>query len=460
MTKGKIIYNIILIAAVVLLTILASGCDFPGSGGGTHKNSGRSYQFLISSESSSDSDRTPVTYTAKNYDQVKAVWISYIELSSILKGKTKSDFTECIQNVYDNVQDMGLNTVIVHVRPYGDAIYPSAYFPWSAYAKAFGEAPDYDPLAIMVEEAHRRSLSFHAWINPYRAQTEEEAGKMSGDFPFSKWYHGSEKGKYVVNCSGRWYYNPGVEAVRQLIISGIKELVQYYEVDGIHMDDYFYPTTDPAFDAEQYQEYQQGGGTLALEAWRRENVNALLRDAYLAIKRINDGVRFGVSPQANISNNFKTQYADVIQWCSLSGYLDYICPQIYYSFKSETTDFEEALAQWIQIAVQPSVQLYIGVAPYKIGTEDKWACTGASGGQCTAPNDCGKNGWKPDSSGKSSILAQEYEKVRAAERCSGIVFYSYNSLFVPASEVQAQVESERAALKEALAQPASQQTTE
>ena len=156
---------------------------------------------------------------------------------------------------------------------------------------------------------------------------------------------------------------------------------------------------------------------------------------------------FGVSPQANISNNFNTQYADVIRWCSTAGYLDYICPQIYYNFKSETTDFSTALEQWIKIAVQPSVRLLVGVAPYKIGKEDKWACTAANGGQCSAPNDCGAMGWMVSDQSNSSLLKQQYEKIKSEKRCSGIVFYSYNSLFSPDSAVKRQIESEISQLK-------------
>lgn len=450
MAKVKI-NRIGMIVLTVLFTITIFGCGLPG---GVESGSGKEneYQYLVSSQSTSFEDnRTPVEYEAKNYEEIRAVWISYIELQTLLRGKDRSSFTSAVQEAYRNIAGMGLNTVIVQVRPYGDAIYPSPYFPWSSFAKAYGIDPGYDPLSVLIEEAHKLGLSFHAWVNPYRAQTEEEAAATPDGYPFSKWYHGKEKGKYIVSLNGRWYYNPGIEEVRQLIISGIREMVQYYEVDGVHMDDYFYPTTDTNFDSEQYQQYQTDGGTLELEAWRRENVNALLRDAYLAVKKINDGVLFGVSPQANISNNFNTQYADVIRWCSTAGYLDYICPQIYYNFKSETTDFSTALEQWIKIAVQPSVRLLVGVAPYKIGKEDKWACTAANGGQCSAPNDCGAMGWMVSDQSNSSLLKQQYEKIKSEKRCSGIVFYSYNSLFSPDSAVKRQIESEISQLKTAFA---------
>lgn len=449
MKIAKIVYNGCLILLAIWLAVITSGCGMLRLHNQNGDGTGQDYQYLLSSNSTGE-NRKPVSYQPKNYGEVKAIWISYLELQTILQGKSESDFTSSIKEVYQNLVELGINTIFLQVRPFGDAIYPSAYFPWSSYAKGYGEDPGYDPVGIMIRQAHDVGLSFHAWLNPYRAQTDAEAEQTTDQYPFAKWYHGAEKGKYLINLSGRWYYNPGVEAVRRLIIDGIEELVRYYEVDGIHIDDYFYPTTDLAFDSALYQAYRDEGGELELAAWRRENVNALLRDAYLAIHKINDGVLFGVSPQANIQNNFNIQYADVIRWCSTPGYLDYICPQIYYSFKSETTDFTEALTQWMKLTEQSTVKLYVGVAPYKLGREDKWACTTANGGECSAPNDCGKLGWMVSDSQKSEILKQQVEKIRAEKRCSGVAFYSYQSLFSPDDGVKPQVENERHALKAVL----------
>ncbi len=451
MKKSIIKFRLVTLLLAVWTFLAASGCErlpFQSSDTGSRQGG---YDFLIPSGSDDlEQNRQKISYTPKNFDEIRAVWVSYIELKTLLTGKNQADFTSCIRNAFQNAKELGLNTVVVHVRPYGDAVYQSGYFPWSSYTGSFGKSPGYDPLSIMLDQAHTLGLSLHAWINPYRAQTEEEAGQVSNEYPFSKWYHGAEKGKYVINLSGRWYYNPGIEAVRQLIVAGVRELVRYYPVDGIHFDDYFYPTTDTTFDADAYQSYRQEGGTLELAAWRRENVNALLRDCYLAVKKENDGVLFGISPQANISNNFNSQYADVIRWCSTPGYLDYICPQIYYSFKSETTDFMKSLAEWSKIAVQPSVRLCIGVAPYKIGKEDRWACTAASGGTCSAPRDCGSKGWMVSEPDKSDILKRQYEEIKKNTRCSGIFFYSYNSLFLPDNSVKTQVGAERNNLKTVL----------
>lgn len=451
MKKVKIKNRLMIVLSVIVLCISVSGCDLLPPPNSSDVKSKNDYQFLVSSgEQDNTPGRQAVTYTPKNYGEVKAVWISYIELKTLLLGKTEAEFTESIEKAFQNAKNLGLNTVVVHVRPYGDAVYQSEYFPWSAYAKGFGENPGYDPLQVMVTKAHQLDLSIHAWVNPYRSITEEESKIISNEYPFSKWLHNEKKGTNIVNLSGRWFYNPGVEEVRKLIVAGVEEIVKYYPVDAIHFDDYFYPTTDTEFDKTLYQAYIDEGGKLELDAWRRENVNTLLRDTYTAIKKINDGVLFGISPQANISNNFKNQYADVIRWCSTPGYLDYICPQIYYNFKSETTDFVKSLTAWEALATHPAIKLYIGIAPYKIGRVDQWACTGASGGACTAPNDCGAKGWMVNDPGNSSILKQQYEKIKKSERCSGFFLYNYQSLFSPEDDVKIQVESEMKNLKSAL----------
>ncbi len=445
--NGKLRFFTLMLAAGLSLTAVGCKPIQEDTSSVTSQQSG--YYFATSS--GEEEARKRISYTPKNFEEIRAVWISYIELKTLLTGKNEADFTSCIRNAFENVKSLGLNTVVVHLRPYGDALYQSDYFPWSAYAGTFGEAPDYDPLSIMLEQAHALGLSFHGWINPYRAQTEEEAGQVSDQYPFARWYHGAEKGKNVIDLSGRWYYNPGVEAVRQLIVSGVRELVRYYPLDGIHFDDYFYPTTDSSFDADSYQSYRSEGGTLELATWRRENVNALLRDCYLAIKQENRDVLFGVSPQANITNNFNNQYADVIRWCSTPGYLDYICPQIYYSFKSETTDFLKALNSWTALMTHPAIRLCVGMAPYKLGKEDRWACTAASGGSCSAPRDCGKLGWITAEPQKSDILKRQYEELQKNSRCSGVFYYSYHSLFLPDSSVKTQVEAERSHLQALLA---------
>lgn len=364
--------------------------------------------------------------------EVRAIWISYLDFNSLLKGRTQAQFTANIQNAFDNVKDMGLNTVFVQVRPYGDALYNSDYFPWShTITGTEGVNPGYDPLAIMVREAHARGLAIEAWINPYRVRHSGTTAALSSDNQAQKWLNsGSDS---VVKTSVGIYYNPGSEEARQLIVNGVKEIVANYDVDGIHFDDYFYPTTDASFDSGTYAAYQSGGGKLSLADWRRENVNILVRQTYAAIKAINPSVKFGISPQGNMSNNYNVQYSDVAKWISTAGYVDYICPQVYFGFQNSTNPYDATVQKFNNMITASGVDLYVGLAPYKIGTEDTWAGEG-------------KNEWING----EDILARMVGSARKNGHYKGFALYRYDSVFAPAAGVKAQVEAELSSLEDVL----------
>ncbi|MCD4836215.1 family 10 glycosylhydrolase [Merdimmobilis hominis] len=364
--------------------------------------------------------------------EVRAIWISYLDFNSLLKGRTQAQFTANIQGAFDNIKEMGLNTVFVQVRPYGDALYDSDYFPWShTITGTEGVNPGYDPLAIMVKEAHARGLSIEAWINPYRVRHSGTTAALSSDNQAQKWLSaGSDS---VVKTAVGIYYNPGSEEARQLIVDGVKEIVANYNVDGIHFDDYFYPTTDASFDSGTYAAYQNSGGTLSLADWRRENVNILVRQTYAAIKSINPSVKFGISPQGNMSNNYNVQYSDVAKWISTSGYVDYICPQVYFGFQNSTNPYDATVQKFNGMITAPGVDLYVGLAPYKIGTEDTWAGEG-------------KNEWING----ENILARMVGSARKNGHYKGFALYRYDSVFAPAAGVKAQVEAELSNLMDVL----------
>ena len=213
---------------------------------------------------------------ALNYDNVKAMWLSQFDLNGVYTGtrgqRDEGDFREKLSVVLDNVVKNHYNTVIVQCRPYADSMYPSAicppcYLVTGKYSKEF----TYDPFAIIVEEAHKRGLSVQAWINPMRAMLETEIKQVSDEYRIKQWYNDADKRKeYLPVVSNRVYLNIGYEEVRQLIIDGAVELLEKYDVDGLHMDDYFYPTTDTTFDSGAYKAYKNGGGRLALASFRKE----------------------------------------------------------------------------------------------------------------------------------------------------------------------------------------------
>lgn len=364
-------------------------------------------------------------------EEMRAVWISYLDYASLMTGKTQQDFTANIRQAFQNVAEMGLNTVLVQVRPFGDALYPSQYFPWSFVATGEeGKDPGYDPLKIMVQEAKAQGLAVEAWVNPYRVRIPGKDAALCSANPVHEML---ESGDAIAYQNGI-YYNPASPKAQELIVNGVREIVQNYQVDGIHFDDYFYPTTDAAFDQSSYQAYQDQGGTLSREDWRRENVNQLVRKVYAAIKEINPQVLFGISPQGNMENNYNKQFIDVALWLSQPGYLDYICPQIYFGFENETSPYAQTVAQWNRMVRQDGVRLYVGLAPYKVGTQDTWAGSG-------------KDEWTDT----RDILARMVQAAREQSSYGGFALFRYDSLFHPAQGVSSQMERELGNLRELLA---------
>lgn len=370
------------------------------------------------------------SYSALNHADVKGVWISYIELADMLTGKNEEQFRKAISSAYDNCVSLGINTVYVHVRSHGDAYYKSSLYPWSKYVTGtFGKAPSFDPLKIMISEAHSRGLSFQAWINPLRACAVGDILGESG-YAIGKWADGSATaGKYVVKVGSYYYLNPAYDDVVELISAGAAEIAANYDVDGVHIDDYFYPTTDAYFDSSAYS--ASGYGTLS--SFRLANCDKLVSGIYRAVKSANPTALFGVSCQGSIENNYNQMYADVKKWCSQSGFTDYIMPQIYYGFNNSAQPYSRCAAEWDALAQSGGIPLIIGLSVSKIGLEDTWA--GA-----------GKTEWITD----KNILSRQYTEALAQRSYGGICLYSYRSIFAPDSSVKSQVDSEVAALKAAM----------
>ena len=316
--------------------------------------------------------------------EFRAVWISYLEFSKT--GYTKEQFKAHIDKIYDNCVAKNMNTVIMQIRPFSDAFYPSKYFPWSVYTSgAQGKNPGYDPLAYMVEAAHKRGLAFHAWVNPYRITSSgTNINVLSSNHPAKKWTEQEKTKRNVLTFDGKLYYNPSIREVQNLIINGIKEIVKNYDIDGIHFDDYFYPTLgddyQTNFDAQEYNNYKvdcikQGKAPKTIVDWRRSNVNTLVKRVYKAIKKIDENCVFGISPLGSISTLYGTKgyYVDVKLWLNSSNYVDYICPQLYWSFKNEVSPYNKMLEEWINIKKSDTVNLYVGLAVYRAGISKKEA---------------------------------------------------------------------------------------
>ena len=341
-------------------------------------------------------------YQVLNYEDQIGMWFTYMDYQSILKDCQESDFKKNTAKRFKNAADMGVNTIYVHVRAFGDCYYYSDIFPKGEYYNT-----DYDPLEIMTEEAHKLGLSIHAWINPLRCQTEEQMRKLDDGFTIKKWYNDSEKnGSYIVNVNGTLYLNPAYQEVVDFISEGVSEIVENYSVDGIHIDDYFYPTTESSFDEAAFSLSEND----ALSEWRLENVNKMISQIYSTVKDIDQSILFGISPQGNINSDYSGQYADVKKWASESGFCDYIVPQVYFGFENEGCPFAETVQSWMEMNTCTDVKLVIGLCTYKIGNEDKWAGTG-------------KNEWKEN----RDIVSRQISFCR--ENKLSCALYSYDSTF-------------------------------
>ncbi len=343
------------------------------------------------------------TSSINNFNkEMRGVWVTYMDLNMEDTDKTYKAFKEKFKKIADTAKKDNFNTLIVQVRPFSDALYDSAYFPYSHILTGTqGKDPGYDPLEYMCEYSHKIGLDIHAWVNPYRVKISESPKKLSKNNPYNN------NKRLGVTVENDIYYNPAIEDVRLLIELGIKEIVKNYDVDGIQFDDYFYPTKSKSFDKKEYNSYVKSVGTgnaISLQNWRIANVNILVAETYSIIHKIKDNLVFGISPQGNINNNYDL-CADVKSWCSKSGYIDYICPQLYYSLENPALKYEDALNNWINLEYSDNVSLYIGVAGYKAGTD----------------ND--KGTWL-----NSDKIIQKEVKLLRKKGINGFMFYCYSNL--------------------------------
>lgn len=303
-------------------------------------------------------------YRPLNFHKQKAMWFTYMDYENILSQKSEEEFSEIISERFENASELGINTVYVQIRAFGDAYYPSEIF---SKGKFYTDE-SFDPLQIMIDKAHSYGLSFHAWINPMRLMKKDEISSQPKS-EIERVCVAQEN--FIFEYEGRYYLDPSYSDTVDIVCRGIEEIVRNYNVDGIHIDDYFYPSQEVS-DADEFKK----SGKDNIADWRRENINVLVRSLYNTVKSINKGILFGISPQGNIETDYEKQYADVEKWLSEGGYCDYIVPQIYYGYENSECPFEETLDKWKSIS-DGNTALIIGLCTYKNGTEDKWAGKGA-----------------------------------------------------------------------------------
>jgi len=300
---------------------------------------------------------TEKAYAASAPAGLKGVWFSFLDWQLYLRGKDQSSFDSAFSSVCDTVAGHGLNAIFVHVRSHNDAVYPSGIYPWSS-EMLNGADPGYDPLSEMVNIAHSKGLQIHAWINPYGYRNGVVCGNAS-----------------LANASN--------------IVSGVQEIVSNYGVDGIHFDDYFPPV---------------GKGEM----------NSVISQVHTVCA--NAGKVFGISPQGNL-DNVRASSADIDTWLSSGGYVDYVCPQIYwsdnYGAAGNVTMFSNRLAQFKAVD-KAGIPLYVGLAAYKagqpIGSDKGWVLS-------------------------STNLANQRDKAMSSGY-SGYIVYRYQTLLSGAAQAE------------------------
>lgn len=316
------------------------------------------------------------TQAASPAEEMRGVWVSSV-YNLDYPGRTTTSAQTLKSEadaILDNAVKAGLNTVFLQVRPTSDALYDSDIFPWSHWLTGKqGTAPQdgFDPLAYWVEQAHKRGLELHAWINPYRVTRDKNWDELDPSNP------AKQHTDWAVQYSdGNYYYDPGIPEVRELVVDGAAEIVENYDVDGIHLDDYFYPGQD-FDDADTYAKY--GADFDSIADWRRDNVNQLVAMLDEELHELDPDLAFGISPAGVWANkstdprgsdtkggneSYVKAYADSLAWIE-AGTVDYIIPQIYWEIGHPAADFATLTDWWADQVKGTDVKLYIGLAAYK-----------------------------------------------------------------------------------------------
>jgi uncharacterized lipoprotein YddW (UPF0748 family) len=323
--------------------------------------------------------QSPVPY------EFRAVWIATVEnidwpsKRNLSAEQQKAEFIK----ILDMHQRNGMNAVVVQVRPVTDAFYPSKYEPWSEYLtgrQGLPPSPFYDPLTFMITEAHKRGMEFHAWFNPYRAvfnvtRSSVAANHITRLFP--QWF---------VTYGNTKYFDPGMPQAREHVNRVIRDVLERYDVDAIHFDDYFYPYKIPGKEFPDNASYAKYGNGLGKEEWRRSNVDSIIKQLSATIKAVNPRVKFGISPfgvwrnsskdprgsasKAGVTN-YDDLYADILLWME-NGWIDYVVPQLYWEIGHKLVDYKMLLDWWANNTY--GKHLYIGHGIYRTneGTTGAW----------------------------------------------------------------------------------------
>jgi len=315
--------------------------------------------------------------------EMRAVWIATIDNIDWppSAGLSTEDQKSSFVRLLDFHQKIGINTLIVQIRPAADAFYPSPYEPWSQFLtgkQGIAPSPFYDPLEFMITETHKRGMEFHAWMNPYRAVSHLRNASISKDHITRK------HPEWFITYGEKKYFDPGNPYAQQFVLDVVSDVVKRYRIDAIHFDDYFYPYPIPGKVFPDYHSFLKYGKGRKRDDWRRSNVDSIIFRLYRTIKVANKDCQFGISPFGVWRNqdkdprgsttqagptNYDFLYADILLWLQ-KGWIDYVTPQLYWEIGHPAAEYQLLVDWWSRNSFGKNC--YIGLGPYKAGSNAAW----------------------------------------------------------------------------------------
>jgi len=324
----------------------------------------------------------PVNYFEKS-EEFRGVWVATVWEIDI-KYTNETQYKAAFQALVDEVLDANMNAIVFQVRPQNDAYYDSNYAPWSRWITGTeGTDPGWDLMEYMIDTCHANGIEFHAWLNPYRVAKSSSSKTTVLNALHSENFAKQNPDLVIAgDISGGSYpyiLNPGEPEVKTFIRNVITELITLYDVDGVHFDDYFYPSSGTSSDTATYNTYKDAGQSI--EDWRRENVNDVVRGVKEDVDAHNlansKNVKFGISPSgvwksggidgSNTSTSahqsYTQQYADTKKWVE-EEWVHYICPQVYRDFEHSLVPYADLVDWWASVVRGTNVDLFIGHGAY------------------------------------------------------------------------------------------------
>ena len=358
--------------------------------------------FFFTDATVSYAKRKIILKKESDNSEMRIIYISYLEYLKYFNGKSKVINQTMIDKMIDNISELNFNNIMLHVSPFSDSIYESKLFPYSyTLTGVEGKNPGFDYLNYFIKKAHSNNIKVHAWINPYRVSFNNNINSLSDKNPAKELVNTSN---IMIDKNGI-YYNPASNIVKNLIVRQVEEIINNYDVDGIHFDDYFYIQND--IDYLEYTNYKNNGGEKTLKEFRLDNTNDLIKKVYKTIKKKNKDLLFSIAPDGNINNNYLYHFADVKTWLKDSEYIDIIMPQIYYGFNNQYSPFEKILNNWLDMR-ENNVSIVPVLASYKVDNIDNDA-------------GLGKNEWVDD----NKIIDKQI-KVIQKKNLAGYALFRYD----------------------------------